>query len=108
MLEVDQISGLGAYTTKTREVSEHERDTLYLASNGQVFLVERPKTIEVRSEQKLARVLRDKYETVMESRYFGRGGIEIVPSGQLEESELADLVRLSYNLTLELADANQS
>jgi hypothetical protein len=35
----------------------------------------------------------------MESRYFGRGGIEIVPAGQLTTDELMDLIRLSYNLT---------
>ena len=35
----------------------------------------------------------------MESRYFGKGGVEIVPSGQLSETEIEDLVRLSYNLT---------
>ena len=36
----------------------------------------------------------------MESRYFGRGGIEIVMSGQFSNEELEDFVRLSYNLTL--------
>ena len=35
----------------------------------------------------------------MESRYFGRGGIEIVDSGQLEDTEVEDLIRLSYNLS---------
>ncbi len=35
----------------------------------------------------------------MESRYFGRGGIEIVPAGQLTTEEIADLIRLSYNIT---------
>ena len=45
-------------------------------------------------------MLENKYESVMESRYFGRGGIEIVIAGnQLPEDELCDLVRLSYNLT---------
>ena len=38
----------------------------------------------------------------MESRYFGRGGIEIVNSGQLKPDEIEDLVRLSYNLTKEI------
>lgn len=55
----------------------------------------------MRCDQKLSRVLKEDYETVMESRYFGRGGIEIVPSGQLEENEIQDLIRLSYNLTKE-------
>ena len=44
-------------------------------------------------------LLKEKYESVMESRYFGRGGIEIVLAGQLSEQELFDLVRLSWNLS---------
>ena len=32
-------------------------------------------------------------------RFFGRNGIEIVPAGQLEPSDLEDLILLSYNLT---------
>lgn len=71
---------------------------------GKVFLVVRPKTLEVRCERNLAQKLQGEYETVMESRYFGRGGIEIVPSGQLSGEEIDDLVRLSYNLTTELAE----
>ena len=55
--------------------------------------------MEVRCDQKLSDLLKGKYESVMESRYFGRGGIEIVLAGQLSEAELADLVRLSYNIT---------
>ncbi len=99
MIEVAKISGIGEWVTKERK-SEHETDVLYLAPNEKVFLVIRPKTIEVRCDGKLGRKLREDYETVMESRYFGRGGVEIVPSGQLEEAELEDLVRLSYNMTL--------
>ena len=56
-------------------------------------------TIEVRTDSQLANTLKEKYESVMESRYFGRGGIEIVPAGQLSKDEIIDLVRLSYNLT---------
>ncbi|MBQ2637823.1 hypothetical protein IJG10_01715 [Candidatus Saccharibacteria bacterium] len=66
---------------------------------GKAFLVVRKNTIEVRTDRKLSQLLQEKYESVMESRYFGRGGIEIVVSGQLDEKELADLVRLSYNMS---------
>lgn len=103
-MNLAEISGIGEYTEQKRRVSDTEEDALYLAPNEKVFLVIRPKTIEVRCDGKLSKVLREKYESVMESRYFGRGGIEIVPSGQLEEAELQDLVRLSYNLTKELAE----
>lgn len=104
MFEIEKISGIEAYDVSEREVSEQEKDLLYSVPGGKVFFVVRPKTIEVRTDGKLSRLLREKYETVMESRYFGRGGIEIVNTGQLEPSELEDLVRLSYNLTKEIED----
>lgn len=99
MIEVEKIHGIGAF-----EREKKGEDVFYKVPDGKVFLVVRPKTIEVRSDQKLASLLREQYETVMESRYFGRGGVEIVPSGQLEENELEDLVRLSYNLTMALKE----
>lgn len=104
MIDIEQITGIGEWQTEIRKVDDGETDTIYLAPNGKAFFVVRPKTIEVRCEEKLSKVLRERYETVMDSRYFGRGGVEIVPSGQLEDAELADLVRLSYNLTVELGE----
>ncbi len=96
MVNLAEVTGIGEYTEEKRG-----EDLLYKVPDGKVFLVVRPKTLEVRCDQKLGRVLKEDYETVMESRYFGRGGIEIVPSGQLEENEIQDLIRLSYNLTKE-------
>ena len=96
MVNLAEVTGIGEYTEEKRG-----EDLLYKIPDGKVFLVVRPKTLEVRCDQKLSRVLKEDYETVMESRYFGRGGIEIVPSGQLEENEIQDLIRLSYNLTKE-------
>ena len=96
MVNLAAVTAIGEYTEEKRG-----EDLLYKAPDGKVFLVVRPKTLEVRCDQKLSRVLKEDYETVMESRYFGRGGIEIVPSGQLEENEIQDLIRLSYNLTKE-------
>ncbi len=99
MFDLKTVGGIGEFVSEKRG-----DDELYSVPNGKVFLVVRPKTIEVRSDYKLGQVLREQYETVMESRYFGRGGIEIVPSGQLEDSEIQDLVRLSYNLTIQERD----
>jgi predicted DNA-binding protein (MmcQ/YjbR family) len=99
--DVSKISGIGAYTEKTEEIKDGENvktRTLYL-KDDKAFLVINQNTIELRTDQKLAKLLEEKYESVMESRYFGRGGIEIVPAGQLEDNELEDLVRLSYNLS---------
>ena len=52
MIEVAKISGIGEWVTKERK-NEHETDVLYLAPNEKVFLVIRPKTIEVRCDGKL-------------------------------------------------------
>ena len=87
------LENLGPY-----EVKQEEDRKLYLKS-GKAFLIENPHTIEIRTDQKLGKLLQEKYESVMESRYFGKAGIEIVPSGQLTGDEIDDLVRLSYNLT---------
>lgn len=100
IMDVSKISGIGEYTEQEWKDGD-EINRLYLvAGNEKVFLVVRPKTIEVRCEKELGKKLRNDYESVMESRYFGRGGIEVVRCGQLEDEEVEDLVRLSYNLTL--------
>lgn len=58
-----------------------------------------PLRIELRSDDKLAKTLQERYESVMESRALGRNGIEIICSGQLDESEIIDLIRHSYEQT---------
>lgn len=98
MIDLKEVSGIGEWTEDKRG------DDVIHRVGGEAFLVVRPKTVEVRCDMKLGKVLQEKYESVMESRYFGRGGIEVVPSGQLEEGELEDLVRLSYNLTRQRAE----
>lgn len=92
-INLADISGLGDYT----EHSEKNR-TIY-RKNDQAFLIVNKNTIEVRTDAKLANLLKEKYESVMTSRYFGKGGIEIVPTNQLTKNEIDDLIRLSYNLT---------
>ena len=101
VFDVSKVSGIGEYTTDIVSLGEGvdvEEVTIYKVSD-KAFLVVRNNTIEVRSDEKLSKLLREKYESVMESRYFGRGGIEIVNSGQLNEDEVYDLVRLSYDLS---------
>ena len=93
VFDVPKIIGTRIYDTK----SEKNRD-LYL-KDGRTFLVMHRNTMEVRCDRKLSKVLTEKYESVMESRYFGQGGIEIVLAGQLSQQELEDLIRLSYLLT---------
>ncbi len=91
--EVAKVGGLGEFAERVEKTR-----TLYLKGE-KVFLVVNENTIEVRTDEQLRDLLIAKYESVMQSRYFGRGGIEIVLAGQLDEGELNDLVRLSYNLT---------
>ena len=92
VFDISKIN-FGDYTVQT------EKSRKIYQKNGRAFLILNKNTIEVRTDAKLSNLLREKYESVMESRYFGRGGIEIVLAGQLDEGELKDLIRLSYDLT---------
>ena len=93
VFDLPQIIGDEPYSVQ----SEKTRDLYF--RDGLAFLVLHRNTIEIRCDKRLSQVLREKYESVMESRYFGRGGIEIVPTNQLSPEELGDLIRLSYDLT---------
>lgn len=94
VFDISKISGIKDYTVK----SEKNRDIYF--KGKMAFLVVHSNTIEVRCDSKLSALLRERYESVMESRYYGHGGIEVVLAGQLTPRELEDLVRLSYNLTV--------
>lgn len=100
MIDVRKITGIGGYEEKEWKDGDEVNRIYVTEENEKAFLVVRPRTIEVRCEKNLGRKLREEYESVMESRYFGRGGIELVMCGQMEDAEIGDLVRLSYNLTL--------
>jgi predicted DNA-binding protein (MmcQ/YjbR family) len=101
--KIEEVSGIGEYSFEDLMNKEKKEGKIFLAPNGKAFAVlHEGKTIEVRTDSNLSKVLREKYESVMQSRYFGRGGIEIVLSGQISQDELYDLARLSYNMTIEL------
>ena len=93
VFDLSQVTGIGNYTKKP------EKNRALYYKDEKVFLVINKNTLELRTDRELSKLLTSKYESVMESRYFGRGGIEIVLAGQLKADELNDLVRLSYNLT---------
>lgn len=92
--DVSKISGISEFTVKPEKTRQ-----IYLKSD-KAFLIVNKNTIEVRCDPLLSENLKSKYETIMDSRYFGRGGIEIVLAHQLSPEELQDLIRLSYNLTI--------
>jgi predicted DNA-binding protein (MmcQ/YjbR family) len=93
VFDLSKINGIDEYITK------QDKNRTIFFKGDKAFLVENKNTIEVRCDEKLSQVLQEDYESVMESRYFGRGGIEIVLTNQLSPEELEDLIRLSYNLT---------
>ena len=93
VFDLSKINGIEKYITK------QDKDRTIFFKGDKAFLVENKNTIEVRCDEKLSQVLQEDYESVMESRYFGRGGIEIVLTNQLSPEELEDLIRLSYDLT---------
>lgn len=93
VLDISKITGIGPYEIKR----EKERDIYF--KDRLAFLVLHRNTMEVRCDRRLSDNLKERYESVMDSRYYGKGGIEIVLAGQLNQQELEDLIRLSYNLT---------
>ncbi len=101
VFDLSKISGISDFTSKTEEIGDEKipKTRTLFYRDEKVFLVENKNTIEVRTDEKLAELLKKEYESVMESRYFGRGGIEIVLANQLKEDEINDLIRLSYDLS---------
>ena len=92
--DISKISGISGFIVKSEKARR-----IYLKSD-KAFLIINKNTVEVRCDPLLSENLKSKYETVMDSRYFGKGGIEIVLANQLSPEELQDLIRLSYNLTI--------
>ncbi len=93
IIDVRNINGITDFSEK------EEKDYTVFEVDNKAFLILRKNTIEVRTDSKLKDLLIERYESVMESRYFGRGGIEIVLHGQLSGEEINDLIRLSYDLS---------
>lgn len=93
VLDLSEITGIGEYTKKP------DKDRTIYYKSDKAFLVVNKNTIELRCDSKLSNLLQEKYESIMQSRYFGKGGIEIVPTNQLKADEVNDLIRLSYDLT---------
>ena len=101
MFNIAEVSGIGEFVAEDLIRKEKKVGKIFYAPNQKAFVVlNEDKTIEVRTDRNLSKLLQEKYESVMKSRYFGKGGIEIVLSGQIPQDEIYDLVRLSYNLTI--------
>ena len=96
------------YVLKLEDVSEKKDDAnkdLRIFARGEkiCLVVEKdtnPLRIETRCDVKLSKTLQERYESVMQSRALGRNGIEIICSGQLQDDEVLDLIRHSYEISL--------
>ena len=100
VFDLSKVTGIGDYAEKTEFEDDPSKTRTLYYKDDKVFLVVNKNTLEFRTDRELMKLLTEKYESIMESRYFGRGAVEIVIAGrQLTDDELNDLVRLSYNLS---------
>jgi predicted DNA-binding protein (MmcQ/YjbR family) len=90
---IGKVGGIGEFKEEKGVYFRGEKAFLVVHEGSE------PLRLEVRTERGLRKLLMGEYESVLNSRYFGRNGIEVICSGQLSEDEVYDLVRLSYNLT---------
>lgn len=87
-------------------VTEGKKEALRVFSRGEkIFLCietgRKPLRLELRCDRKLGYTLKERYESVMESRALGRSGIEVICSGQLSSDEIRDLVRHAYEISID-------
>lgn len=61
-----------------------------------------PLQVEMRVSPNLSRILRERYESVVPSKLMSeREWLKVIGFGQVQPSEVIDLLRLSYRLTTE-------
>lgn len=93
------------YLKQFTDISERQDKGMRIFERGKIFLCietgTNPLRIELRCDRKLSQTLQARYESVMESRALGRGGIEVICSGQLSADEILDLVRHAYEISTE-------
>jgi len=98
---VDYALSLEGVSEKENEAKKELR--IFAREDKICLVIERdtqPLRIETRCDSKLSKTLQERYESVMQSRSLGRNGIEIICSGQLEDDEVLDLIRHSYEISL--------
>lgn len=75
------------------------------SANSQDFAIiedkKSPLRLSLRCDPQLAGILKDRYEEVMPGYKLNKDKwITLVSAGQLSDSEIEDLIRLSYNLAV--------
>jgi predicted DNA-binding protein (MmcQ/YjbR family) len=96
------INNLGA---STRDAASEPGLVLFKSPEGAIFAIihdqSKPLRVEAKCDRQLAKLLRDKYETVLPSKNMEAATWnEIICTGQLTDEEVEDLVRLSYGLVV--------
>ncbi len=85
-----------------REVEPDTKQRIFCRGE-RIFLVmsqgATPIRLNLRCDAKLGATLRERYESVMQSLVLGRGGIELLCTGQLDATDVLDLVRHSYEMS---------
>lgn len=76
------------------------------AGDGKLFAIiadgSKPLRISLKCDPQLAKVLREKYESVLPGHHLNKNHWNtIICSGQLGDDEVKDLIRLSYRLVTE-------
>ena len=80
-----------------------DKTAVYKAANDKMFALiadgSNPLRISVKSDPNLATLLRDKYESIVPGYHLNKKHwITIIVTGQLEDDEIRDLIRLTFEL----------
>ena len=98
--ELDRI--LLSYKNVVKSFPYGEKISVYKANDLLFALLENstsPLRISLRCDEQLAKLLRDKYETVLPGQKLNQKKWNtIILSGQLSDDEVIDLIRHSYNI----------
>ena len=93
---LERLRELGEWTVETTEQAlaiYKKGDSIFLV----VHEASDPLRVEVGVGRDLARLLSEKYESVMPSRNMNaKEWVEVISSGQLSEDEIIDLIRASW------------
>ena len=85
-----------------RKIDGQDNLRVYYRGENIMLVIEKntePLRVEIRCDRKLGDTLQGRYESVMQSRWLGKNGIEIICSGQLSDEEVLDLVRHAYEMS---------
>ena len=80
-----------------------DKTAVYKAANGKMFALiaeeSDPLRISLKCDPNLAELLREKYESVLPGYHLNKKHwITVIMTGQLDDNEITDLIRLSFEL----------